>query len=71
MGYAILTAATQQFLNTCEAVTSWRELDGYVVVFDYDPAVEVSIVPPGVYFDLDTCTDDGDRERIQDAIDAQ
>lgn len=50
-GIAINTASAQQFLDRCEAVTTWRERDADTIDFDFDPAVELPIVPPGVFFD--------------------
>ncbi len=50
-GYAKLTSLTQHFLNTCPAVLSWTSTaDENWAEFDFDPAVEIGIIPPHVYF---------------------
>lgn len=40
-GYAYLTTLTQQFLDSCDAVIEWHELDDDIVVFRYDDSIEV------------------------------
>jgi hypothetical protein len=53
-GFARWSASTQQFLDLCPAVHSWRGTsDGAFVEFTYDETVDVPIAPPGVYFDPD------------------
>ncbi|HZP46311.1 MAG TPA: hypothetical protein VFB15_11740 [Candidatus Binataceae bacterium] len=52
-GIARWTATTQLFLDTCDAVTSWRALNKDFVEFEFDEEVEVPVVPPGVYFEPD------------------
>lgn len=69
MGYAILNAVNQQFLDRCEAIKSWEELTADVAVFEFDPTVEVvGPVPYGVYFDLDRCESVAHEKIIRDAI---
>ena len=50
-GNAKLTATTQYFLDTCEAVKSWTpNADETACTFIYDETVEVAVVPDGVEF---------------------
>jgi len=60
IGIAKNTAASQQFLNSCEAVVRWaqHDADAEYLWFNYDPETEVPYVPAGIYFDPDTCTED-------------
>lgn len=53
IGYARNTASMQAWLDRCEAVIRYEEAGADVLVFEYDPAVEVLAVPPGVSFDDD------------------
>jgi hypothetical protein len=69
MGYAILTADTQRFLDTCDAVKSWDLLTDDVAVFDFDASEEVNgPIPHGVYFDLDLCESGDHERRIREAV---
>lgn len=69
MGYAILTADTQRFLDSCDAVKSWELLTDDVAVFEFDVTEEVNgPIPHGVYFDLDTCESGDHERRIRDAV---
>jgi hypothetical protein len=53
-GFARWSPSTQQFLDTCPAVTGWTPTDdGEFVEFTYDEAADVPAAPPGVYFDPD------------------
>jgi hypothetical protein len=50
-GYAENTAFIQAWLNGCEAVTDWWEIDnGFRIEFRYDDRTEVEQVPQGVQF---------------------
>lgn len=53
IGYARNTASVQGWLDRCEAVVRYDDLNDDVIVFEFDPEIEVSVVPPGVYFDED------------------
>jgi hypothetical protein len=52
IGYAKNTAASQQWLNSCEAVKSWREHHDFIE-FSYDECAEVWQVPDAVKFNND------------------
>lgn len=55
-GIAINNAASQQFLDCCEIVSSYRVRDN-IIEFDFDESLELNDLPPvGVYFDPD-CRD--------------
>lgn len=66
LGAAKLTATTQRFLDTCEAVKWWNELPGDdSVMFEFDELAEVhGKIPAGVFFD------DGDPNMPADLRDA-
>ncbi len=54
LGWAYLSASTQRFLDSCEAVICWLTSgNSKVAVFEFDPMVEVWTVPPGVHFNID------------------
>ena len=58
-GYAKLNSTTQYFLDTCPAVQSWTStMDENWAEFDFDPAVEIGIMPPHVYFITNGSEDD-------------
>lgn len=61
-GFAKLTASTQYFLDTCDAVANWTAIGDDYCEFEYDDTIEVSLVPPGVYFD------DADDQRERAAL---
>lgn len=60
IGWAKLTAATQSFLDRCDAVDSWlSDANDEVAVFTYDAEVEIfGVIPRGVHFDLDNAPDE-------------
>ena len=50
-GYAENTGVIQSWLNECEAVTDWWEIEnGFRIEFRYDDHSEVLNVPEGVEF---------------------
>ena len=56
-GYAKNTSSNQYWLNSCQAVTAWIELDDNWLEFQAEDG-EVNIVPPGIYFDTDAIGED-------------
>jgi hypothetical protein len=54
IGYAKNTAIAQQFLNSCEAIYQWEEVDSDIIRFFYNPSIEVYAVPRGIRFDADS-----------------
>jgi len=54
LGWAYLTAFTQTWLDRCDAVKEWwSDRDDTIAVFEFDPMVEVHVIPPGVHFSMD------------------
>jgi len=67
-GWARNTASAQSFLNSCPAVREWRELTPDVIEFQFDMNIEVSVVPPGVWFDPQRCDDEGFAAKAEAAF---
>ena len=57
-GYAKNTSGNQYWLNSCQAVTAWIELDDNWLEFQSEDGEVNIIVPPGIYFGTDAIGDD-------------
>jgi hypothetical protein len=57
-GLAMNTAFVQQWLNSCEAVTTWHEINADLISFEYTTDAEVTTVPHGVWFDPDQASEE-------------
>lgn len=50
-GFARSTPFVQQWLNSSDGITEWRELNENWIEFRFSRNVEIPVVPRGVYFD--------------------